>query len=247
MAVTHDDVMTLTRTGFGPLRFTATRDGAESTIGTTSVEVRVADGFVELASSKPVTLPVVGSSSIDVAGRARALVHRIALLADDVTQAQLVPAAGLVDVRVWLAADTATVEGVVRAARRLAVTTIAMGDAIGALEVQLAQEELAHELASVPDPWSSAPAPAPVTSPAATPPSLGPGDLPPPPPRRQQPPSAEAPPAPPQRQQPPSAEAPPPPPPPSSGGGRAAGWYPDPRGEAHWRYYDGAAWTDHTG
>jgi hypothetical protein len=40
----------------------------------------------------------------------------------------------------------------------------------------------------------------------------------------------------------PAVAAPPPPPPPSV----PAGWYPDPHGQALQRYWDGAAWTEHT-
>ena len=31
-----------------------------------------------------------------------------------------------------------------------------------------------------------------------------------------------------------------------AGGGQAAGWYPDPQGQARLRYWDGSAWTEHT-
>lgn len=42
----------------------------------------------------------------------------------------------------------------------------------------------------------------------------------------------------------PAAAAPPPPPPPPPS--VPAGWYPDPNGQPLQRYWDGAAWTDHT-
>ena len=32
----------------------------------------------------------------------------------------------------------------------------------------------------------------------------------------------------------------------AAGGGQAAGWYPDPQGQARLRYWDGSAWTEHT-
>ncbi len=31
-----------------------------------------------------------------------------------------------------------------------------------------------------------------------------------------------------------------------SGGGQAPGWYPDPQGQAQWRWWDGTAWTQNT-
>ncbi|WP_062465592.1 DUF2510 domain-containing protein [Demequina maris] len=44
----------------------------------------------------------------------------------------------------------------------------------------------------------------------------------------------------------PGAVPPPPPPPPAPVDAKPADWYPDPKGEARLRYWDGAAWTDHT-
>jgi hypothetical protein len=56
--------------------------------------------------------------------------------------------------------------------------------------------------------------------------------------------SAAAPPPPPPA--PPPPPPPPPPPEPEPEPAVPADWYPDPHGQARLRYWDGAAWTDHT-
>ena len=111
---------------------------------------------------------------------------------------------------------------------------------IGALVAEVAQG--ARPAAAGP---ATTPAPAGPTPGVAARPAPGRPVGPPPPPA----PAEQRAPAPPQKPAAPQAPAAPPPQPapaPRAEPAPAAGWYPDPRGEARLRYWDGRGWTDQT-
>lgn len=246
MVIDRDSLDRLAAEGFDPLHITRTDTGLTVVVADVPVHISTDSTHVMLRTQRPVSWAADDLDPEILAARASQLVDSIALRAPDVTTITMTPDLDRVELTARISATTRTPEDLVLSARNLAVLTLDTVGALAALEIRLTQDALGRLVLDDLDPFAASEKPRPAPPPPSTPAPPIPSSAPPATPTPPVPSSAPA--AAPSEQptliagrDPDETPADPPPPP-----GDAAGWYPDPRSEARWRYFDGSRWTDHT-